>query len=113
MGNRLFAGIRVTDHAIAPGWYERLFGSAPSFIPTDGEAVREDAAGSYVYIEQQPEDAGHSRHLPFVDDLDAVVAQITARGLAAANTETYASGVRKVSFQDPDGNEFGFGGAAR
>jgi hypothetical protein len=26
--------------------------------------------------------------------------------------ETYANGVRKATFRDPDGNEIGFGGAA-
>ena len=32
-----------------------------------------------------------------------------ARGLALAEREIYANGVRKVAFRHPDGNEFGFG----
>ena len=107
----LFAGIPVTDYAAALAWYERLFGSAPSFVPTATEAVWELAEHRFVFIEQRPEHAGHARHLVFVDDLDALVAQITERGLAPAERETYANGVRKTAYHDPDRNEFGFGGA--
>jgi hypothetical protein len=32
-------------------------------------------------------------------------------GPEPAERETYANGVRKASFRDPDGNEIGFGGA--
>jgi len=53
------------------------------------------------------------RHLVFVDDLDALVTRIAERGLVPAERETYASGVRKVTYRDPDGNEFGYGGAVR
>src|SRR5262245_13554345 len=108
----LFAGISVTDYARALTWYERLFGAPPSFVPTDGEAVWELAEHRYVFVERKPEHAGHARHLVFVDDLEAIVAQIAERGLTPAERETYASGVRKVAYRDLDGNEFGFGGAA-
>lgn len=108
----LFAGIPVTDYVAALAWYERLFGSPPSFVPNATEAVWELAEHRFVFIERQPERAGYARHLVFVDDLDALVARIAGRGLAPAKRETYANGVRKVTFRDPDGNGFGFGGAA-
>ena len=38
------------------------------------------------------------------------MATVAARGLEPAERETYDNGVRKVTFRDPDGNEFGFGG---
>jgi hypothetical protein len=41
----------------------------------------------------------------------ARLSQIAERGLEPAEHETYANGVRKVIFRDPDGNEIGFGGA--
>jgi predicted enzyme related to lactoylglutathione lyase len=107
----LFAGIPVTDCAAALEWYERLFGSPPSFVPTDAEAVWELAVHRFVFVEQRPERAGHARHLVFVDDLDALVAQVAERGLTPLERETYANGVRKVAYRDADGNEFGFGGA--
>ena len=59
----LFAGIPVTDYAAALAWYERLFGSPPSFVPNDTEAVWELAEHRYVFVEQRPEHAGHARHL--------------------------------------------------
>jgi len=52
-------------------------------------------------------------HTLFVDDLDALVARIGDRGLDPAKRETYANGVRKTTYRDPDGNEIGFGGAPR
>jgi catechol 2,3-dioxygenase-like lactoylglutathione lyase family enzyme len=107
----LFAGIPVTDLAAALEWYGRLFGAPPSFLPNESEAVWELGEHRHVFIERQPEHAGHARHLVFVDDLDALVAQIAARGLDPAERETYANGVRKVAYRDPDGNELGFGGA--
>ncbi len=109
----LFAGIPVADYAAALTWYERLLGSPPAFYPNDIEAVWELAEHRYVYIVQRPEHAGHAVHLIFVDDLDARVAQIAGRGLDPAERETYANGVRKITYRDPDGNQFAFGGAPR
>ena len=104
------AGVPVTDDAAALGWHERLFGSPPSFVPPNTEAVWELAEHRFVFIEQRPEHAGHARHVVFVDDLDALVARIAKRGLTAAERETWANGVRKAAYRDPDGNEIGFGG---
>lgn len=107
----LFAGIPVAGYAAALQWYERLLGAPPTFYPHDTEAVWGLAEHRYVYIVLQPEHAGHSRHTLFVDDLDGRVAQIAARGLDPVQRETYANGVRKITYRDPDGNEIGFGGA--
>jgi hypothetical protein len=106
----LFAGISVSDFAPALQWYEQLLGSKPSFVPHPTEAVWELAEHCYVYIEEQAEDAGHAQHTIFVDDLEAWVAKITRRGLEPVERETYANGVRKVTYRDPDGNQIGFGG---
>jgi catechol 2,3-dioxygenase-like lactoylglutathione lyase family enzyme len=107
----LFAGIPVADYAAALEWYERLLGFPPAFFPNDVEAVWELAEHRYVYIEHEPEHAGHARHTIFVDDLDALVARIADRGLDPAERETYENGVRKITYRDRDGNEIGFGGA--
>jgi catechol 2,3-dioxygenase-like lactoylglutathione lyase family enzyme len=109
----LFAGIPVADYTAALEWYERLLGSSPTFFPPDTEAVWGLAEHRYVYIVQQPERAGHAMHTLFVDDLDALVGQIANRGLDPAKRETYSNGVRKTTYQDPDGNEIGFGGVPR
>ncbi|MFE5511385.1 VOC family protein [Streptomyces sp. NPDC056529] len=107
----LFAGVPVEDYAAALSWYERLFGAPPAFLPNDTEAVWGVAEHGYVYIEHRPGRAGGAFHTLFVDDLDARVAGITARGLTPADRETYANGVRKVTYEDADGNRIGFGGA--
>ena len=106
----LFAGIPVSDYAAALAWYERLLGAPPSFFPHDTEAVWELAESRSVYIVQRPEHAGHAMHTIIVDDLDTLVAEIAQRGLEPAQRETYANGVRKTTYVDPDGNEIGFGG---
>jgi len=107
----LFAGIPVADYKAALAWYEQLLGSPPTFIPNAIEAVWELAEHRYLYIEQRPGHAGHGKHTLFVDNLDAIIAQIGGRGLEPAEQETYGNGVRKITYRDPDGNEIGFGGA--
>jgi len=109
----LFAGIPVKDHAAALAWYEMLFGSPPSLIPHDTEAVWELAEHRSVYVVQQPEHAGHAMHTIIVDDLDTLMAEIAGRGLEPAQQETYPNGVRKATYADPDGNEIGFGAVSR
>ena len=104
----LFAGLRVRDFAAARPWYERLLGE-PSFFPHDTEAVWTVGDDRSVYIVEHAE-WGHSVITLFSDDLDAHVAAIASRGLEPSERETYANGVRKVIYRDPDGNEIGFGG---
>jgi catechol 2,3-dioxygenase-like lactoylglutathione lyase family enzyme len=110
MSLHLFAGLRVRDYPAARPWYEQLLGE-PSFFPHDTEAVWTLADDRSIYIVEHPDGAGHGVVLIFVDDLDAHVSTIAARGLAPAEQETYTNGVRKVVYRDPDGNELGFGGA--
>jgi len=97
----LFAGTPVRDYERAVAWYERLLGSAPSFLPNDTEAVWELAEHRFVYIEVLPERAGHAMHTVFVEDFDVRLAQIAERGLNPHEQETYENGVRKA---------IGFGG---
>jgi hypothetical protein len=106
----LFAGISVADYAAALPWYERLFGFPPTFFPHETEAVWELAEHRYLYIVQQPEHAGHARHTLFVDDVAALVAQITGRGIDPLKREHYPNDVSKITYRDADGNEIGFAG---
>jgi catechol 2,3-dioxygenase-like lactoylglutathione lyase family enzyme len=111
MSLHLFAGLRVRDLAAARPWYERLFGE-PSFFPNDSEAVWTLADDRSVYVVEQAGGAGNSVVTLFLDDLDARVAAVAARGLEPDERLTYSNGVRKVVYRDPDGNELGFAGAA-
>src|SRR4051812_47096510 len=109
MALALFAGIRVRELGPARAWYERLLG-APSFFPNAAEVVWTVAGERSVYILEDRDRAGGGLVTLFVDDLDAVLAEIAARGLEPAERETYSNGVRKATFRDADGNEIGFGG---
>ena len=110
MSLHLFAGLRVRDYQAARPWYEQLFGE-PSFFPHGAEAVWTLAEDRSVYIVEHADGAGSSVVTIFLDDLDAEVAAIAARGLEPDERLTYSNGVRKVLYRDPDGNEVGFGGA--
>jgi catechol 2,3-dioxygenase-like lactoylglutathione lyase family enzyme len=107
----LFAGIRVREYDAAKSWYERLLGREPAFSPHATEAVWELAEHRYLYILEDRDTPGAGMITIFVDDLDALVAEISSRGLEPAEQETYANGVRKTIYRDADGNEIGFGGA--
>ena len=75
------------------------------------EAVWELAEHRFLFIEERPEHAGHAMHTLFLGDIDAMVAEIAARGILPAQSETHSNGVRKATYRDPDGNEVGLGGA--
>lgn len=110
MALHLFAGLRVRDFDAARRWYERLLGE-PTFFPHATEAVWTLAENRSIYVVEQADGAGKSVVTIFLDDLDAHVAAVASRGLEPEACETYAGGVRKVIYRDPDGNEVGFGGA--
>jgi hypothetical protein len=112
MSLHLFAGLHVRNFQAARPWYERLLGE-PTFFPHATEAVWTLAEGRSVYIVEHADGAGASVVTILLDDLDAEVAAIAARGLKPDDCQTYAGGMRKAIYRDPDGNELGFGGAVR
>ena len=105
----LFAGLRVRDFEASRPWYERMFGEA-SMFPHATEAVWTLGEGQSVYIVEHPDGAGHSVVTLFLDDLDAHVEAVAARGVEPDERLTYDNGVRKAHYHDPDGNELAFGG---
>jgi hypothetical protein len=107
----LFAGLVVTDRAVAVDWYSRLLGADPVMFPNDAEAVWELAEHQFLYVEALPGRAGSGQVTIFVDDLDDRVAGAASRGVQPSTRETYGNGVRKVTYTDADGNELGLGGA--
>ncbi|HLW94130.1 MAG TPA: VOC family protein [Solirubrobacteraceae bacterium] len=111
MSLHLFAGLRVRDFRAARRWYQRLLGE-PAFFPHATEGVWTLAEDRSVYVVEHAEEAGHCVVTIFLDDLDAQVATIAARGLEPDERETLSNGVRKAVYRDPDGNELVFGGAS-
>lgn len=110
MSLHLFAGLRVRDFQLARPWYELLLGE-PTFFPHDNEAVWTLGEDRSVYVVEHADGAGKSVVTIFLDDLDAHMAAIAARGLEHDEIETYPNDVRKAIYRDPDGNELGFAGA--
>ena len=106
----LFAGVAVSDLRRAVAWYDSLFGDVETFEPNDVEHVWTLAEHRHVYVEVDPEHAGHAKATLFVDDLDRFLTAAADRGIRPAREETYDNGVRKALFSDPDGNEIGIGG---
>jgi hypothetical protein len=106
---QLFAGLPVRDFQAARPWYERLLGE-PSFLPHATEAVWMLADDYAVFVVEDAERAGNGLVTILVDDLDAHVAELSARGLEPAERVTYSNGVRKADYRDPEGNELSFGG---
>ena len=109
MSLHLFAGLRVRDFQSARAWYQSLLGEPTSF-PHATEAVWTLAEDRSVYVVEHAEGAGSCVVTIVLDDLDAQLAAIAARGLMPDEQETYSNGVRKALFRDPEGNELGFGG---
>lgn len=108
----LFAGVAVSDLPRAVEWFDRFFGGVESFEPNDSERVWTLAERCHLYVELQPEHAGHAMVTMFVDDIGGFVAAAASRGIEAHTQEVYENGVRKAIYRDPDGNEIGVGGAS-
>lgn len=106
----LYAGVSVTDVDRALRWYAKLLDSEP-FLVTPTEAVYTLAEHRYLVVDEHPEHAGHCAVTFFVDDFDARVSAIRARGLDPASEQTYDNGIRKANYRDPDGNAVELGGA--
>ena len=118
-----WVGAVATSFSIRPA-YERQMSSplleaseeareqlSETSFPHATEAVWTLAEDRSVYVVEHPDGAGNSVVTMLLDDLDAHVAAIAARGLEPDERETYSNGVRKALYRDPDGNELGFGGA--
>jgi catechol 2,3-dioxygenase-like lactoylglutathione lyase family enzyme len=113
MNVELFAGVAVSDLPRAVRWFDRFLGDVESFAPNDVERVWTLAEHRHVYVELQPEHAGHAGHAKVtlcVDDFDEFVSAVAGRGIHPETRETYDNGVRKAVYRDPDGNEIGVAG---
>lgn len=103
----VFAGVAVSDFAVAYGWYVRLFGRAADMFPLDDEAVWRLTASSSVYVVGDVERAGNGLVTLASGDLDSLANRLQADGFAF----TWASGGNtpvKLTVSDDDGNSIAF-----
>jgi predicted enzyme related to lactoylglutathione lyase len=63
----------------------------------------------WIYVVEDPERRGGDLLTLLVDDLERVVAELAARGLAVGEIETIPDKVRRVAIEDPEGNRIAFG----
>lgn len=104
MVEHLFASIPVTDRDAAAGWYERLLGHPADLIPNEIEAAWRLTDTAWIYLIEEPTRAGSSLHTLLVDDLDAFLDGLTARGIEAPPVERIGTAGRFVLLTDADGN---------
>lgn len=104
----LFAGVPVANFNSASAWYERFFGRPPDVVPSPGrEVMWQVAEDGWIYVVVDPERAGNALATVSVDDLEARVAELAGRGIAAGPIEQQAPGAFKAEVEDADGNRIG------
>jgi predicted enzyme related to lactoylglutathione lyase len=103
----LFAGVPVSDIAVARRFYERLFGRPPDLVPHEREVAWQLAEGGWVYVVEDAPRAGRSLLSLIVEDLDAELAPVEERGLEV--TRLSGGPPFKAEVVDPDGNKVSFG----
>ena len=111
------AAVAVSDMDAARAFYEGKLGLANGRGGPDNLAY-ECGNGSIIHVYRSP-NAGHAKATLAgwgVDDIDAVVGELTARGVAfeqydtppivtdARGIATFAGGAKVAYFADPDGN---------
>lgn len=109
----LFCGMPVTDLDRAIAWYTAFFGREPSSRPSGSEAVWTLGKHRNVYITVRPKRAGSGMCTIFLPEMDSAVETIRSRGFEPVNREANVNGIRKVTFNDPDGNEVEYRGPVR
>lgn len=105
---RVLAGIAVADTDAARAWYERLLGRPADDLPMHEAAEWHLVGGGSIQVALDPDRAGRSTVTLAVDDLDAHVVALSARGLDAAATDTASGLFRIATITDPEGNAINF-----
>ena len=98
-----FTGIAVTGMASALAFYGRLFGRGPDIVASDDEVMWRLTDSAWLYVVVDGSRAGHSLVTMAVEDLDAALAELGVRSVAAEQIEEMDAG-RKATVRDPDGN---------
>ena len=101
--NVLFVGMRVRDFAVANAWYERFFARPADIVAHEEEVLWQLSDGGWFYIVRE-DGAGGGLAALVVADLDATVAELAERGIAAGSKTPEGDAGWKAVVVDPDGN---------
>ncbi|OBB58248.1 glyoxalase [Mycobacterium sp. 852013-51886_SCH5428379] len=102
--DHLLAVVPVSDIDAARRWYSRLFGRDADNNPMPTLVEWQVVPGGWVQVFHDSERAGSGLLNVAVDDLDAHLEQVRARGVEAGPVTDAAKGVRLSTLTDPDGN---------
>jgi glyoxylase I family protein len=111
--DHVLAVVPVSDIQAAQRWYGALVGRTEDNHPMDSLVEWRITESGWVQVFHDPERAGSTLLNFAVDDLDAQVAELAARGLVVEDIQTANKGVRTASINDPDGNRITFVGGFR
>ena len=105
----VFAGIPVANYVLALAWYQRFAGRPPDLLPSEDEAAWQMSEAGWLCLVVDADRAGSAAHTLIVDDLDALLAGLSDRGVAAGPVEAIGGNVRFTLITDPDGNRLTVG----
>jgi glyoxylase I family protein len=111
--DHVLAVVPVSDIQAAQRWYEALVGRPEDNHPMDSLVEWRITENGWVQVFHDPERAGSTLLNFAVEDLEAQVAELAARGLVVEDIQTANKGVRTASINDPDGNRITFVGGFR
>ena len=100
----VLASLQVPEFETTVEWYERLFGRAPDRRPMDGCAEWQLAPTGGVQIFDNPENAAPATIIIGLDELDAEIDQLRARGIVAEPYDVPSGQFRLAQLRDPSGN---------
>ena len=104
----VLAVISVSDLDRGKAFYEQLFGTAPDLEPMGTLAEWNLTGDGWVQVFEDTEKAGSSYLTLGVDDFDAHLADLAARGVDAKEIPADAP-MRLAQVHDPDRNVVTFG----
>ncbi len=105
----VFAGIPVANYTLSRAWYARFVGRPADLLPSEDEAAWQMSQAGWLCLVADGDRAGSAAHTLIVDDLDAFLAGLTEREIAAGPVEEIAGNVRFTLITDPDGNRLTVG----
>jgi predicted enzyme related to lactoylglutathione lyase len=98
-----FTGVPVTDLSSGRDFFERIFGRVADVEVAVDEVMWRVAETAWLYVVVDTARAGNGLVALSVSDLDAVLAELSGRGITPARVEAVGGG-RKATVLDPDGN---------
>jgi predicted enzyme related to lactoylglutathione lyase len=98
-----FTGVPVRDLSSGRDFFERIFGRAADVEVAVDEVMWRVAETAWLYVVVDTARAGNGLVALSVADLDAVLAELSGRGIRPVSAEAVGGG-RKATVRDTDGN---------